>query len=621
MIMTGFYPTCWGQDSIVLHMHMQEVQIEDRQHRDLGEIHRFTLANLDSLKAIMPLNLAEWLDNQNVFLRRSIPGGLATSSVRGANASQTLVLWNGIPLNSPMLGLTDIALLPWDVSTVLEWSPSAQGTTWGSGAIGGVLSMGFAPKLKNHLHVFTHTGMGSFGLLRHNVHVDLGNEKWQYSLRLNTQVMNNDYSYTIDNKATFRQQTNAALKQHNIMQDIHVSLKTHLSLSASMWWQNAHRQIPPTSQQNQSTAWQDDENIRSMIQIDYKKNNHILESKVGYVVEYNRYVDPPIKLDATHQYQTKIADILYTYKSPKNRAYHIGITSMSSTASSPGYANGNHNEKRFAAFGSYMIKYKKVNFNLRFRQDWLDGQPLASLPQLSMQYAIGGSCDIGFKFNRNFRMPTLNDRYWHPGGNVSLLPESGWSQELNLYFKKQYGQWEARYEATAFNRRIHNWILWSLKEGQNFWSAQNIGTVWSRGVDMKAHLGYTIKNKQLLISSSFQYVLSSHLQDVSFPRIVYGAQLVYTPQSQGFISIQYPLYKCQILYRHDYTGVSQGFTKSIDAYSLGSLRAQYFKNIASWACRIYTQIDNIWNVSYEIFEFRPMPNRSYALGLAISFKK
>ena len=46
-----------------------------------------------------------------VHIRSYGSGSLATSSVRGGSAGHTLVLWNNVPISSPLLGLLDLSLL------------------------------------------------------------------------------------------------------------------------------------------------------------------------------------------------------------------------------------------------------------------------------------------------------------------------------------------------------------------------------------------------------------------------------------------------------------------------------------------------------------------------------
>ena len=52
--------------------------------------------------------------SSGLYVKQYGPGNLATISIRGSSASQTQLFWNGIPVNSPTLGSSDLALLPID---------------------------------------------------------------------------------------------------------------------------------------------------------------------------------------------------------------------------------------------------------------------------------------------------------------------------------------------------------------------------------------------------------------------------------------------------------------------------------------------------------------------------
>ncbi|MEL6718809.1 MAG: Plug domain-containing protein, partial [Bacteroidota bacterium] len=91
-------------------------------------------------------NVADLLQQEsNTFIKSYGLGSLATSSIRGGSAGHTLVLWNGLPLQSPMLGLLDLSLLP--LNAVEEVSLQKGGNTalWGSGAIGGTVGLNNLP--------------------------------------------------------------------------------------------------------------------------------------------------------------------------------------------------------------------------------------------------------------------------------------------------------------------------------------------------------------------------------------------------------------------------------------------------------------------------------------------
>lgn len=52
------------------------------------------------------------LEHTSLSVKSYGSGGITTASFRGAGPSHTQVLWNGIDINSPMLGQVDFSLMP-----------------------------------------------------------------------------------------------------------------------------------------------------------------------------------------------------------------------------------------------------------------------------------------------------------------------------------------------------------------------------------------------------------------------------------------------------------------------------------------------------------------------------
>ena len=57
-----------------------------------------------------------------------------------------------------------------------------------------------------------------------------------------------------------------------------------------------------------------------------------------------------------------------------------------------------------------------------------------------------------------YRLPTLNDLYWSPGGNPNLKPEEGFTYEGSFELKIPYHHFLLETEMTYFNKNITNWI-------------------------------------------------------------------------------------------------------------------------------------------------------------------
>ena len=86
-----------------------------------------------------------------VFIKTYGNGSLATPSFRGTSAHHTQVEWNGISLNSAMLGQTDFSEIPVAQFDNLEILYGAAGISRTSGAFGGVIDLVSSPDWNNHL--------------------------------------------------------------------------------------------------------------------------------------------------------------------------------------------------------------------------------------------------------------------------------------------------------------------------------------------------------------------------------------------------------------------------------------------------------------------------------------
>ena len=75
-------------------------------------------------------------------------GNLATLSIRGSNANQTQLFWNGIPVNSATLGLSDMSLFPVDFINTISIMKGGASLSNGSGGIGGAVCLFSSPTLQ-----------------------------------------------------------------------------------------------------------------------------------------------------------------------------------------------------------------------------------------------------------------------------------------------------------------------------------------------------------------------------------------------------------------------------------------------------------------------------------------
>ena len=115
----------------------------------------------------------------------------------------------------------------------------------------------------------------------------------------------------------------------------------------------------------------------------------------------------------------------------------------------------NVSENRTALFVSHVKQFGKLTLQSSLRQEWFNGEAVPFIPSVGASYDFTKAIKAKAKISRNYRIPTLNDRFWNPGGNPDLQAESGWSQEATLEYKRELDKNPFSFSLTGYSRRIN----------------------------------------------------------------------------------------------------------------------------------------------------------------------
>lgn len=614
----GGTSTLMGQVDTIISIPIVEVQAHKIREKVIGgtveEWDRSKLAQT-SLQGI-----TEVLEQESgLYLKSYGLGSLATSSIRGGSAGHTLVLWNGLPIHSPMLGLLDLSLLPTGAIDQLSFQKGGNAALWGSSAIGGLISLNNRADFSKGTSISIQSIYGNFDRFQQDLKFRIGHGKLQSSTSLSYASAENNFKYTLAPQLPKREQSNAALIQHNLVQNLYWKINARNSLALHYWYQYSDREIPPTNSQTRSEAYQIDGSNRLSLDWQYNGKKNIYQAKAAYFTENLDYFNDPINLASLSRFNSIIGEISAQRSIDNQHTLLLGVTQTLTTAEADGYQN-REEESRTAFFTSLKGEKKRWAWQASLRQAIID-QVLAPLvPTIAADYHLLPTFSIKGKISRNYRLPTLNDRFWRPGGNSLLRAEVGWSQELSFITTKTIGRIKLFSSITTFNRNIDDWILWSIKEGQSFWSANNITKVWSRGLEPRFKLAYQHKQLNINWNLGYDYIRSTNQVALENPRIAQGAQLIYTPLHQAFTHLSVHWNNISANYHHRFTGKTQGLNESIDAFQVGNSSLQYHLSNETLSGKIFIHFNNIWNTEYFVIDRRPMPGTNYRIGIKFSYQ-
>lgn len=590
-----------------------------------------TAITLDSsrLQVISSLSLADLLQqNTGIFIKSYGLGSLATSSVRGASAQHTAVMWNGFSIQSPMLGQLDLALLPASFAEEVQVQFGGNGAIWGSGAVGGVLALNNKLPYNQGWQARWNTQIGSFAQWHNDVKISFSNSKFASATHLLRQSAMNNFPYRVTPDSPEQSQQNAGFQQTAILQQTRLQLNASQQLNVRFWWSQAQQEIPPTTTQNWSVAKQDNSFLRATIDWQLAQKQWITQVRTGIFYDFIHYQDSIAGVDSPSHSWTSISEAETQWNLNPQHHFHVGIHHTLAQGVAEGYPNGRqqYQSALFAAY-SWQSLSQKWRARASARQGLTDGVFIPFIPSLGLEHDIRKWLLIKSNITKIFRLPTLNDLYWQPGGNVNLKPENGWAQELTTQIHWKSSDWDFSYTLTGFNRTVEDWILWI--PGASFWSPQNITEVWSRGLEQrlnwKSEIGSDRRKSRtkgrgwkLEISGGYDWVRSTQQRASTAANL--NKQLVYVPENQAFGRLAVTWRAVQFSYQHQYTG--SVFTRSdnlasLPAYQLGFLNLRYgliFQKIQS---NIFLQINNLWEEEYRVIERRRMPGRNFQFGVTL----
>ena len=561
----------------------------------------------------------------SAYVKNYGQGTLSTLSFRGTSANHAGLLWNGIRVAPPNIGYVDLSLIQGSFFNDISVLYGGASPMFGSGSIGGGIHLENRPVFeRSGADLGLSLSAGSFGTVALEGNASVFRNKFNSRTAFSLLKAENDFSYQNLNGKEERL-PHARISKAGFIQDIAYQLPGNQYLMASLWFQYADRDIPPTLTEESSEAIQTDRSWRSMILWkDYNQRNN-LEAKLAYFNEFTRYEDPLSLIYSTIQSQSLVGSFESTWEIGKNSTIFAGSQFTYEYANLDYYNHPQHQEN-LAAFASFRHNFPSLKWqmSLNGRQEFFTGYQSPFLFSAGMEGKIWRFISGRLNVSRNFRAPTLNERFWQPGGNPDLEPEQSWNEEAGISLENQFSSAYVKLTITAFNSRVENWILW-LPESSSYWTVENAQDVWSRGFEVSGNQSINCGSLRIFFYESYTFSKSTNEKKLFDLDASYKKQLIYTPLHRLVLKSGVVYKRFNLTIKGNYTSEvfsTKDNTESLPPYFLlDAVVSKSFSIKKEYPFTIQLNLNNLLNTEYQPIPYRPMPGFNFLVTIRAGIKK
>ena len=600
---------------------------------------RVAVLTREDVEAAGARTLADLLEARTgLFVKRYGPGGLASASLRGTTASQTLVLLDGHRIADPQLGQLDLSLLPallFERAEVLYGPGSA---LYGTDGVGGVVNLqtGAGDRRDATLELrggaFGARGLSlvgrTAGTLRPGLRGGLlavadaeaydGGYAFFDSTRFNNDT--GTPGLWVTREDTDERRTSVLARGWVETGRLHVAL--------GAWDASAERGLFTPGAGRGQRQW--DRSRRVWTDARLRLGTTTLhagalaqagllawaggpsaapDSGRTHTLSGSLRAERPVRLG-----QTGIATLTAGVQGGAARAAHPSLQTGASERSGALLASA------VVDAGRVLVAPALRFDGVRTTGDSLDATTLTALsPALGATVRAWGPVRLKTGARRAFRAPTFNDRFWGTVGDPRLRPERAWTLDAGVALAMGTPRHGLDAELTRFSTAVRDQIVW--RPGADaVWRPGNVGRVhttgWEASLGLRTPLALGVQLRLDGIATATQ------ARDRTEPSASsYDQPLLYVPDRQVKAAVTLGGRGLALDAEAVHTGrrfvVADG-TASLPPVTVVAAGLRLGTSDPTGAFTAALRVENLGGARYELVRGYPMPPRHLSLRLSIT---
>lgn len=582
----------WSQDS--LYVQVQAIEISDHLLRDYSQSQK-TKTLSDSVIKRSPGFLTSILNyNSLIYFKENGYGGASSPSFRGTTASQTAVIWNGININSQLLGQTDFNAFNTSNTQNITIKSGGGSVLYGSSAIGGSIHLNNDLYFYDRFDTEVLLRYGSFNTFDKNFQTTIASDNYSLRIGFTHSASDNDYEWLNKN----RKNLNGQFENVSFNVDFGYKINKHNTLKFNTQYFDGERHFSLILPSETPTKYHNT-NIHNLVTWISVLGKFTSNLKLAHLQEeYKYYPD----IDSKHFTFGNVESFIVKYDLGYDLSDKIKLNTVLDFTQNQGKGSDIQNEKRQIGATSIMMKHllsDNLLYEIALRKETTDNYNSPFLYSFGVKYKANDFYSLKVNTSKNFRIPTFNDLYWAGSGNPELDPETSYQGEIINIFK--FGKFET--SVTAYYNHIKDMLRWI--PNSSLWEPTNTAEVEVLGLEVGVSYFKSFGRHSINFKGDYGYTSSKDKQTDRF--------LVYVPMHKANASLSYGYQGLNIYGEFLYVG--EVYTRSdnkkrynLKAYQTMNLGADFTLNKAY---TLGVKVQNICNVFYESVENRAMPGRNY----------
>lgn len=631
LLFTGLccFSTFAGTPDTLLNYSLNEVCIVQPRTVYYSDAFKVKTFGREDLASVSSRDAGQLLSSvSSIFVKSyGAPGNLTSLSFRGTLSNHTQVTWNGFPLNSPTTGDADLSLIPLIIADKISLVYGASGSLYGGGTFGGSVDLTSTFPSSQGFSSGISTEAGSYGSWFTAGNIGYSGKRVAVKSVFFTRNAENRYPY----RDIYKYGTPVLVLQHNqlrsygMFHSVSFAIGPSQQIQAGVWYQDRFKNLPAVmGSYIPSVATQKDSTLKVFLRYVRTMRRSSLVVRNAFFNDNLFYKDSISRVHSDISAKQYLADINFRNLAGKRLTWDLGGTFQHIQAQVASYGR-QIAEERFAVFAATRFDLRVFIVNSAFRLEFIPGMAPVPLPSVGIRKNfLNNHSYIRASVAAKYRPPTLNEKYWQPGGNPHLLPEKGYTSEIGtgLSFAEQ-GQYNLSIDLTAFSTNINDLIVWT-GEGSIF-KPVNYKKVWARGAEFSMSYSWLLGSFKIIQQGEMGVVRSTSTEIYDNTTEILGKQLRYVPQLNGFYSGTVQYHDLSFTASMSYTGkryiTDDHSGRPLPSFILAGLSVTFPFRFHALNGHLYARADNLFNTFYQIIKGYPMPGRFFTFGLQLGFQR